>query len=97
LAQRQILSESRAGTEPIFTREGFPVKQPVIAGVHGTGVGGFMLQTPKGIIFTKGLQSVITARGGPAKTRFDGITLRTPGAAPPVQLSIAPEHTNFDI
>jgi hypothetical protein len=75
--------------------QGIGVSTPIAAAVAAATVG-FEgdWHMPKGIIFTKGLLSMILAIGMAVLTLFRGSTMKDPGANPKLHLSIAPPHTD---
>src|SRR5450830_478802 len=99
---------SSAGTLAINTVVAPGIQGLLVAGMHGIGVStpnaaavalatsglAIELHTPNGMMLTSGIWSMILAAGGPsASTLFFGNTTNEDGAAPKLQLSIAPMET----
>jgi hypothetical protein len=99
---------SSAGMPPMSTVGAPGIQGAAVAGIQGigvstpkaaavaaatTGLAGDM-HTPKGMILTIGLWSMMFAAGGPSQvTLFAGSTIKGDGAAPMVHFSIAPIET----
>src|SRR5450830_277867 len=79
--------------------QGIGVNTPMAAAVAAATVGlAGDMQTPKGMILTIGIWSMILAAGGPShSTLFFGSTTSDDGAAPIVQVIMAPMETWFGI
>jgi hypothetical protein len=99
---------SSAGILAIMTVGAPGTHGAIVIGMHGMGVGtpiaaavaamtiglAIELQTPNGMMFTIGMWSMMFAAGGPShRTLFFGSTTRLDGAAPNVQVIIAPIDT----
>ena len=102
----------KAGILPTFTvgepgvhgdgvtgTQGWGVKTPIAADVAAATVGlDKELHTPKGMMLTIGLLSIIVPTGLlPAITLFCGVMVRALGAAPKVHVSCVPTVTNIAI
>jgi len=85
--------------EGVTGTQGWGVKTPIAADVAAATVGlDKVLHTPKGMMLTVGLLSIMVPTGLlPAITLFCGVMTRPLGAAPKVHVSCAPIVTNIAI
>ena len=74
---------------------GIGVSAPMLAAVAEATVGlARELHMPKGMMFTKGLLSMMLAAGAPAMTRLTGRTTSELGLLPKLHCRFAPAHTS---
>eukprot|EP01034_Spumella_vulgaris_P042124 gene42124-52224_t len=92
-----IITVGAPGTHgaDVIGMHGMGVSTPSAAAVAAATMGlAIELHTPNGMMFTMGLKSMMLAAGGPsASTLFTGSTTSDDGAAPNVQVIIAPITT----